>query len=794
MKYVKNHALLGIFFVVFSLTVNAEETWELSQFDTKLVSDKPVVNRITRSLSVYARMKNDENFDLSGQYRFVLTDHSIPLAPDFGGADGVTDNGKPYFLVNNGEHFNIAESEFSSHFVINLQLSRGSVFINGYFEKFKVAGSLEDFKTNESVLSKSTTFEIVSGVSEDNELFEMNSVKGIIEVFLSDEITDDEYQNIISFIKNSYGEVQGFSSDLGLIQAVFENYQNSELHKQLSNLPGVIEVDYLYALQDLAEYQGYISDDWNSFTSDDWIHHHSFGSVWDSWILSDDKRDINAAVLEQHNTRTFVGLEGRHTQYNFITTTTNKPHANNVTSVGFSRPILGNDGRNKNPFGAYWGGEVFTAVATNVSDMAQIAIELFRDHNVKVINISQHIEGWGSFAYRQRIFRRKFKKAILEASKQQALIVFAAGNEDVIHNHVFSTLEDSFEYKRYKKYLDAWDNAALNVGGVIAPGYQLLDTTGDGSYDELSCITPVPIDRNALVPDESSGTGEVVNIYARSITHRIDSTDKDLGCIYGTSFAAPLVAGASALLLSLSDELTGKEVKDALIKNAYSFSKTYYDVHYGFLNVEGAFWELGLGSSTFDFNDIWRAGTVTTTEYNDLVNVSGIILESTLVTLGGDDTITIGEKMLRSRLYAGEGNNTITMPHAHDSTITSGAGKDVIYLNSQTRLDLHTGSNGDKVTINGQLYEGRINLEDGNDVMYINSRNFVRAFVDMGQGIDVLIFSRPFSDFNLVDENDEMHTYKFGTYNSTLRVNNVEAIIFSDGTILGSEAVAEPYL
>lgn len=791
-KNIKKHFILLLSLITF---FTSAEQWSTNQFDTQIVSEKPVLNRQNRSLSLYSAMRNNESFDISGRYRFVLTESNMPLLRA-GEADGLTENGYPYFLVSGGKYITLSSKGESEKFLINFTLQRGEVSIKGFFEKMNMASSLETFKTEKPLLVAGQSKESINIPIEDNYGVEVPVVKGVLEIFLDENISNDSYQEIVEFIVNNRGEIQGFSDDLGILQTVFSDYTDLQLKNNIQALNGVKEVDYLYRTENLADFQGYSTDNWERFTSDDWIEHHSFGPVWDKWIELADKRNVNVAVIEQSKVKTFTGLEGRHTLFN--TTISPDPdsrdHANNVTSVGFSSPVEGDSGTNINPFGAYWGGEVITASADNASAIAQVAIDLFRNHDVKVVNISQGIKGIGNFAFRQRTFRKKIKKAILEADKSDGLIVLAAGNQKVTHDHVYEVLEDSLDSWFWEKYLRAWESSVLNVGGVIRPGWQIFDTDGDGNYDKIKCSQRIPIEKEALAPNLQSAIGKVVNIYARSVTHRIDQTNYDWGCAYGTSFSAPLVAGASALLMSFSENIKGREVKEALINSLHPFTESHADVYFGFLNVEGAFNKLGLGNyNTFNYDQIWRAGTVTTSNNDDIVQVKGIILESTLDTMAGSDKIVIGDKLLRGNIYAGNGNNVLTVKHAHDSTIVSGSGNDTVTLGSATRLGLYTGEGEDTVVVNGQLYEGALSLEGGNDYLSINTTNFVRAYVDMGTGGDVVKFSGDFSQYLLKSQDPISGRYRFGDYNNTLAIDNVEAVVFGDGTVLGNQSLGKAY-
>ena len=59
------------------------------------------------------------------------------------------------------------------------------------------------------------------------------------------------------------------------------------------------------------------------------------------------------------------------------------------------------------------------------------------------------------------------------------------------------------------------------------------------------------------------------------------------GFWWGTSFSAPMVAGAVALLLSVNPSLTPQQIRDALMRNSDDIGPAGFDAHFGWgrLNV-----------------------------------------------------------------------------------------------------------------------------------------------------------------------------------------------------------------
>ena len=218
-----------------------------------------------------------------------------------------------------------------------------------------------------------------------------------------------------------------------------------------------------------------------------------------------------------------------------------------------------------------------------------------------------------------------------------------------------------------------------------------------------------------------------------------------------------------------------------------------FDTKTLFIEVEETSSE-GDYENIYEYPELWRVGTITTSDLNDRVTVNGIILESTLNTGHGSDNITVSGKLLRGKIFAGDGNNMLNLRHAHDSTVTSGSGEDNVTLRSETRLRLDTRSGDDTVTINGTLYEGCLRTGADDDVLYVNSRSFVRACINMGPGNDVLVLSGKRSDYgDITDQGDGNYKFVIQLYNEYVKIRDVEAIVFGDGDMIGNASLGEPY-
>lgn len=191
----------------------------------------------------------------------------------------------------------------------------------------------------------------------------------------------------------------------------------------------------------------------------------------------------------------------------------------------------------------------------------------------------------------------------------------------------------------------------------------------------------------------------------------------------------------------------------------------------------------------FAYTELWRSGTITTGYCNDLVNIGGIMLSSTLDTGLGSDHIRV-ERLFRSVVKAGDGNNDIFVATTvYDSEIVSGRGQDSVTIGGDaTRLTLDTGDNDDNIVVNGDVYEGNLQTGYGNDVLEVGGIDFVRGYIDMGNGYDTLVLRSPRLDY--IIEYTDGH-YILGNVYQT-HAYNVEAVVFGDGIILVDGVEIEP--
>lgn len=189
------------------------------------------------------------------------------------------------------------------------------------------------------------------------------------------------------------------------------------------------------------------------------------------------------------------------------------------------------------------------------------AVDYAVANNAKIINISLGGEGGATLQLQQ---------SVANAVDAGALIVLAAGNAD---------LDQVSQFVR--QLVDAANGGVLVVG-ALTEGLNLTTySNAPGSYaaqylyargDRICCDYR---DGEILLEDDSTS-------YVHS----------------GTSFAAPQVAGAAALLAQAFPNLTGTQIGDILLQSAFDVGKRGADEFYGMgvLDIARAFQPLGATS------------------------------------------------------------------------------------------------------------------------------------------------------------------------------------------------------
>ena len=188
------------------------------------------------------------------------------------------------------------------------------------------------------------------------------------------------------------------------------------------------------------------------------------------------------------------------------------------------------------------------------------AINYASSNGAKVINIS--LGGEGATA--------AVRSAVAAAANRGTLIVVSAGNDGAAQPESFATLLDT--------------SAA---GGLIIVG----SIDADGSISDFS---------------NKAGTQNSHYLTARGDRLCCAYENGELyvdseGFVYlfsGTSFSAPQVAGAAALLAQAFPNLTGREIADILLRSAFDAGATGTDTVFGrgILDIARAFQPLGTTS------------------------------------------------------------------------------------------------------------------------------------------------------------------------------------------------------
>ena len=161
------------------------------------------------------------------------------------------------------------------------------------------------------------------------------------------------------------------------------------------------------------------------------------------------------------------------------------------------------------------------------------AIRYAADNGARVINMS--------FGKSYSPNKDVVDEAVMYAESKGVLLVHAAGNDskDV-------DVKDNFPTPRYAdgKTCSTW----LEIGA------------SDNSIDHLSA-------------DFSNYGDKTVDIYAPGVDIYATILDNEFGPLSGTSMASPVTAGVAASILSYYPNLTGKEVREIIIKSGVSYKK-----------------------------------------------------------------------------------------------------------------------------------------------------------------------------------------------------------------------------
>ncbi len=166
---------------------------------------------------------------------------------------------------------------------------------------------------------------------------------------------------------------------------------------------------------------------------------------------------------------------------------------------------------------------------------------------------------------------------------------------------VISALEKAYETgakivqislgtNKYSKFLEDAIKAAQNRGLLI------VSTAGNSGINELrypaafdGVIGVGAVDRRNKIESYST-IGNHVTLVAPGSSIFTTSPDSNYIAVSGTSFAAPQVTGAAALVWSIAPHLSPAEVREILIQSADELGEEGKDIVYGYglLNIEAA--------------------------------------------------------------------------------------------------------------------------------------------------------------------------------------------------------------
>ena len=202
--------------------------------------------------------------------------------------------------------------------------------------------------------------------------------------------------------------------------------------------------------------------------------------------------------------------------------------------------IAANTNNNQGIAGVSWNTKIVSLKITDDFGQARVsslvsALEQAYQKGVKIVHISLSTNQ----------FSQTLKDAIKEAHDRGILIISTTGNSGI-------------EELRYP--------AAFN--GVI----------GVGAVDETKQL------------EFYSTTGEHVSLVAPGASIYTTSLNSTYTKVTGTSFAAPQVSGAAALIWSIAPNLTNDEIRNILISSADDLGDPSKDKQYGYglLNIEKA--------------------------------------------------------------------------------------------------------------------------------------------------------------------------------------------------------------
>jgi subtilisin family serine protease len=378
--------------------------------------------------------------------------------------------------------------------------------------------------------------------------------------------------------------------------------------------------------------------------------------------------------------------------------------------------------------------------------------------NVRVINASLSVPGTSS----------QLQDAVSDAATNGILLVAAAGNDG---GNIDSSSLTVFP-------------AELTHDNVITVG-SATSTDGRSSFSNYgSTSVDLAAPGEAIYTTVYDPQSPANNSYGSS--QRFGPSDPTIWQISGTSFAAPMVAGAAALLFSYKPDATVEDVRDAILNNVDVVSAwsglsvtggrlNVFKAIQAFSNSFGGFSRVVIGdqsgasaSDSFEVRpksgdsstvEVVRNSVVVTTTNNANSRRVGIF------ALGANDTVTVADGV-NARLYisggAGadslQGGNYLDTIYAGtgNDTVSGGGGADLIYGqggNDRLNGDGLFGSSGNDTifgdagndTIYGNGGDDSITGGSGTDYLYgdagndtIRASDGITDYYNGGSGTNVL--------------------------------------------------------
>lgn len=172
----------------------------------------------------------------------------------------------------------------------------------------------------------------------------------------------------------------------------------------------------------------------------------------------------------------------------------------------------------------------------------------------------------------------------------QARVSTVASALDEAYNSGAKIVQISLSTNQYSKTLQNAIKQAQSRGLII------VSTAGNTGVQELrypgaftGVIAVGSVDKNKELESYST-TGEHVSFVAPGTSIYTTTTNSSYGSVSGTSFSAPQIAGAAALVWSVAPDLTNDEVRDILIRSAEDLGDPGKDIKYGYglLNTQKA--------------------------------------------------------------------------------------------------------------------------------------------------------------------------------------------------------------